>query len=208
MTPGSPISVEEMRWQERTYPGGRRFIAWLDGAPVGAGGAGRAYSFPPDFPGLWGNISVLPDHRRRGIGSAILAAVSRAWRAMLARRCSSAGRRRTGPMRSRSSSTAASRARADEGRAAGPRRRRAAGDRAAGRASTISSLEARPGARPGGLRGREGGDARTSRATARALPATLEEFRIRDVDRSIDSAGRLHRRHRRRRPAASSATPT
>ena len=62
--PASPISVEEMRWQERTYPGGRRFIAWLDGTPVGAGGAGRAYSFPPEFPGFWSNISVLPDHRR------------------------------------------------------------------------------------------------------------------------------------------------
>lgn len=74
--PASPISVEEMRWQERTYPGGRRFIAWLDGAPVGAGGAGRAYSFPPDFPGFWSNLSVLPEHRRRGVGSALLAAAS------------------------------------------------------------------------------------------------------------------------------------
>jgi GNAT superfamily N-acetyltransferase len=74
--PASPISVEEMRWQEQTYPGGRRFIAWLDGTPVGAGGTGRAYSFPPDFPGFWSNLSVLPDHRRRGIGSALLAAVS------------------------------------------------------------------------------------------------------------------------------------
>lgn len=74
--PESPLTVEEMRWQERTYPGGRRFVAWLDGAAVGAGGAGRAYSFPPEFPGYWSNISVLPEHRRRGIGSALLEAVS------------------------------------------------------------------------------------------------------------------------------------
>ena len=75
VTPGAPISVEEMRWQDRTYPGGRRFVAWLDGAAVGAGGAGRAYSWPPDFAGLWGNISVLPDHRRQGVGGAILTAL-------------------------------------------------------------------------------------------------------------------------------------
>jgi GNAT superfamily N-acetyltransferase len=74
--PASPISVDEMRWQEQKYPGGRRFIAWLDGEPVGAGGAGRAYSFPPDFPGFWSNLSVLPEHRRQGIGSALLAAIS------------------------------------------------------------------------------------------------------------------------------------
>ena len=74
--PASPISVDEMRWQEQTYPGGRRFIAWLDGAPVGAGGAGRAYSFPPDFPGFWSNLSVLPERRRQGIGGALLAAIS------------------------------------------------------------------------------------------------------------------------------------
>ena len=74
--PASPMSLDEMRWQEQTYPGGRRFIAWLDGTPVGAGGAGRAYSFPPDFPGFWSNLSVLPEHRRQGIGSALLAAIS------------------------------------------------------------------------------------------------------------------------------------
>jgi mycothiol synthase len=76
VTPDSPISIEEMRWQQRTYPGGRRFVAWLDGQPVGAGGAGRAYTYPADFEGLWGNISVLEPFRRRGVGSALLAAAS------------------------------------------------------------------------------------------------------------------------------------
>ncbi len=75
VTPDVPISVNEMRWQEVHYPGGRRFLAWLDGTPVGSGGAGRAYSWPAEFPALWGNISVLPDHRRQGVGGAILAEI-------------------------------------------------------------------------------------------------------------------------------------
>ena len=79
--PDNPTSVEDMRWLEAHYPGGRRFLAWIDGVAVGAGGAGRAYSWPEEYPALWGNISVLPEYRRRGAGSAILtelAAVARA----------------------------------------------------------------------------------------------------------------------------------
>jgi GNAT superfamily N-acetyltransferase len=75
VTPDFPISVAEMRWQQERYPGGGRFLAWLDGVPVGSGGAGRAYSYPADFPGFWGNISVLPEHRRQGVGTAILGAL-------------------------------------------------------------------------------------------------------------------------------------
>ena len=74
--PDMPTSVEEIRWQEEHYPGSRRFLAWLDGVPVGAGGVGRAYSWPEDFPALWGTISVLPEHRRAGVGSALLDAIS------------------------------------------------------------------------------------------------------------------------------------
>lgn len=76
VSPDNPVSVEDMRWSEQQYPGGRRFVAYLGGVPVGAGGAGRVYMYPPDYPGLWGNISVLPEHRRRGVGSAMLAAMS------------------------------------------------------------------------------------------------------------------------------------
>lgn len=81
VTPENPMSVAEMRWQEEKYPGGRRFIAWLHGDVVGAGGVGRMYVYPEDFPGLWGNIAVLPEHRRRGVGGAILAEISSVARA-------------------------------------------------------------------------------------------------------------------------------
>lgn len=76
VSPDSPTSVEDMRWSDEKYPGGMRFVAWLDGVAAGAGGAGRVYMFPPSFEGLWANISVLPEHRRQGIGSALLAALS------------------------------------------------------------------------------------------------------------------------------------
>lgn len=74
--PDIPTSVEDMRWSDEKYPGGKRFTAWLDGVAAGAGGAGRIYMFPAEFDGLWGNISVLPELRRRGVGSALLAALS------------------------------------------------------------------------------------------------------------------------------------
>jgi GNAT superfamily N-acetyltransferase len=76
VTPDSPSTVELMRWQDAHYPGGQRYLAWLDGEPVGAGGAGRVYMYPPEFEGLWGNLSVLEPYRGRGIGSALLASLS------------------------------------------------------------------------------------------------------------------------------------
>lgn len=76
VTPDNPTSIDEIHWQEQRYPGGRRFVAWLDGQAVGAGGAGRIYVYPPEFDGLWGNITILREHRRKGIGDAIYAAIS------------------------------------------------------------------------------------------------------------------------------------
>lgn len=75
VSPDVPTSVAEMRWLDEKYPGGRRFVAWLDDVVVGAGGAGRAYSYPADYPALWGNLSVLPEYRRMGVGSGILSAI-------------------------------------------------------------------------------------------------------------------------------------
>jgi mycothiol synthase len=80
VTPDFPTSVSEMRWSDEAYPGGRRFLAWLDGEPVGSGGVGRMYIYPPEYEGLWGSMVVLPAHRRRGVGSAILATLAAATR--------------------------------------------------------------------------------------------------------------------------------
>jgi GNAT superfamily N-acetyltransferase len=76
VSPDNPMSIEEARWQDAQYPGGKRFLAWLDGVPVGCGGAGRVYMYAEDFPALWGNLTVLPEYRGRGVGSALLEALS------------------------------------------------------------------------------------------------------------------------------------
>jgi GNAT superfamily N-acetyltransferase len=78
--PDEPVTVADMRWADEKYPGGRRFLAWLDGEAVGVGGGGRVYMFPPEYPAWWGNLTVLPERRRRGVGSALLEAVSEAAR--------------------------------------------------------------------------------------------------------------------------------
>ena len=78
VTPDFPTSVGEMRWGDDAYPGGRRFLAWLDGEPVGSGGVGRMYMYPPDYEGLWGSMVVLPQHRGKGVGSALLASMATA----------------------------------------------------------------------------------------------------------------------------------
>jgi GNAT superfamily N-acetyltransferase len=75
VTPDEPTSVEEIHWADAAYPGGRRFLAWVDDTAVGAAGVGRVYMYPPEFDGLWGNLSVLAEHRGRGVGSALLATI-------------------------------------------------------------------------------------------------------------------------------------
>ncbi len=76
VTPDDPTSIEEMRWADATYPGTVRFLAELEGRPVGAATAGRIFMHPPEFDGLWATIAVRPEVRRRGIGTDLLIAIS------------------------------------------------------------------------------------------------------------------------------------
>lgn len=72
-SPEAATSAEELAWQDRTYPGGSRFIASLDGRPAGVGTVGRIFVYPVEFEAFWATVDVLPEERRRGVGSAILA---------------------------------------------------------------------------------------------------------------------------------------
>lgn len=75
-SPDEATSVDELRWADETYPGAARFLAELDGRPVGAATVGRIYVYPPEFEALWASLHVLADVRREGIGGALLRAVS------------------------------------------------------------------------------------------------------------------------------------
>lgn len=75
-TPDDPTTVEEMRWADRTYPGSRRFLADLEGTTVGAATVGRMFVHPPDYRDLFASLVVLPSARRRGVGGALLDAIS------------------------------------------------------------------------------------------------------------------------------------
>ena len=74
--PESPTSLDEIRWSDATYPGTVRFLAEVDGRPVGAASVGRIYMFAPEHPALWATIGVLPAARRTGIGERLLGDVS------------------------------------------------------------------------------------------------------------------------------------
>ncbi len=76
VTSDDPMSLEELRWADETYPGTARFLATLAGRDVGAATVGRIYIYPPEHPSLWMTLVVEPEAQRRGVGSALLAAVS------------------------------------------------------------------------------------------------------------------------------------
>lgn len=77
VSPDDPTSVDELRWTDRTYPGGGRFVAETDaGSVVGIAIVGRIHIYPPEFDGLWATIKVLADARRQGIGGRLLVAAS------------------------------------------------------------------------------------------------------------------------------------
>jgi GNAT superfamily N-acetyltransferase len=79
-SPDDPTSLDEIHWSDATYPGGTRYLAEIDGRAVGTATVGRIYMYPPDHPGFWGSIAVLPEARRRGIGERLLRAISEAAR--------------------------------------------------------------------------------------------------------------------------------
>jgi GNAT superfamily N-acetyltransferase len=73
-TPDEPTSLDLMRWQDRTYPGGIRLFALVDRRPVGVGTVGRIYMYPPEYDAVWVTLNVLLEARRRGVGTALLQA--------------------------------------------------------------------------------------------------------------------------------------
>ena len=75
-SPDDPTSLDEIHWSDATYPGATRYLAEVDGQAVGAATVRRIYMYPPDHPGFWGSIAVLPEARRRGIGERLLRAIS------------------------------------------------------------------------------------------------------------------------------------
>jgi GNAT superfamily N-acetyltransferase len=66
-------SPELMLAQRPLDPEMRRVIARRDGVPVGVGTVGRIWVYPPEYPALWCELGVLPEHRRQGVGSELLA---------------------------------------------------------------------------------------------------------------------------------------
>ena len=75
-SPEDGTSVADLRWADATYPGIVRFIADLEGHPVGAATVGRIYMYPPEFDAFWATIDVLLGARRQGIGGSLLAAAA------------------------------------------------------------------------------------------------------------------------------------
>ena len=76
VTPESPTSPEDIAWSDATYPGGVRFLGFLDGQPVAAASVGRIYMYEPTFERYWFSVQVLPEARRHGLGTQLLVACS------------------------------------------------------------------------------------------------------------------------------------
>ena len=76
ITPDDPTSPEEVRWAEETYPGALRMLVEQDGEAIGAGVTGRIHMYEAGYERLWLWLGVLPEHRRRGAGTALYEALS------------------------------------------------------------------------------------------------------------------------------------
>jgi mycothiol synthase len=73
---------EGIAWEDTAYPGQVwRFLAYLDGEPVGAATTGRMHVFGPDHPRFYLGIWVLEQARCRGAGTALYRATSERARA-------------------------------------------------------------------------------------------------------------------------------
>jgi len=76
ITPDDPTALDQMDWEDATYPDGERFLARLGDRVVGAATTGRIYVHPPEYPDAWASLVVSPEVRQQGIGGALLATVS------------------------------------------------------------------------------------------------------------------------------------
>lgn len=79
--PRQPTSLGDLQWADATYPGGVRFLAFFEGRPSGAASVGRIYMYDAAFERFWWDVHVLPEVRRRGLGTALWAAASEVARA-------------------------------------------------------------------------------------------------------------------------------
>ena len=80
--PDSPASADRVAWQDATYPGDTHlFLAHRGGEAIGAAATGRVHMHGPGYRRYWLGLWVVPEARRSGIGSALLAVVSDAARA-------------------------------------------------------------------------------------------------------------------------------
>ncbi len=77
VAPENPDSLDQVRWEDATYPGQvTRLLIEEDGRPVATGTTGRVWMNRPDYPRYWLGLWVLPGSRRRGFGSVLYRAVS------------------------------------------------------------------------------------------------------------------------------------
>ncbi len=74
--PEMALTAEELAHEDTLTPGGRRFVAEVDGELAGLGVASSFYAREPEFEGSWTTLQVREPFRGRGLGSALLARVA------------------------------------------------------------------------------------------------------------------------------------